>query len=128
MLRIGANIQVATALAINGTATVYTNSFKIGFADNFGAMFLASSVSSTPNLKIELEQGDAPPTIEGSSDANYVVADGVGDVYASLTAITVKRRGISPVPSMYGRYKITGNTGNPTDTLINIKNFMQDGV
>lgn len=126
MLRIGANYKVASSLAIASTAVVYTDSFRIGFADVFGASFLATSASSTPDLKIELEQGDNPPTTEGSSDANYVVGDGVGDIYTNLTSEATKRKAIVPVPSAYARYKITGNAGNPSDTVITIINFMQE--
>lgn len=125
-MRIGANYKIASAVAIASTATVYTNSFRIGFADVFGASFLASSASSTPDLKIELEQGDNVPTSEGSSDTNYVVADGVGDIYTNLTSEVTKRKAIVPVPSQYGRFKITGNASNPADTVITINLFLQE--
>lgn len=126
MLRKGFNTKVADAVAIASQAVVYTNAFRLQFSDTFGASFLANSASSTPDLKIELEQGDNLPTTEGSSDANYVVGDGVGDIYTNLIAETTKRRAISPVPSMYGRFKITGNAGNVADTVLTIILFMQE--
>ena len=127
-IKAGFNSKVANALAIASQAVVYSNSFRMSFGESFGASFLATSASSVPDLKIELEQGDNPPTTEGSSDSNYVVADGVAPLYANLTVETTKRRAISPVPSAYGRYKITGGASNPSDTVIDIINFQQEMI
>ena len=126
--RNGANYKVASALAVASTAVVYSNSFKIKFADVFGLWILATSATSTPNLLIQLEQSYAPPATEGSADANYVIGDGVADIYSALNDEVSHVKSISPIPSEYARFKITGNSGNPSDTVIDIIVNLQEMI
>lgn len=118
------NIKVVDDLTVNGTNVYYSKSFEIGFAAHFGLWSQVTSVLGTPNLKIELEHSYVKPTTEGSSDSNYVVPEGYGDIYSSLTSELVKVKSFSPVPMKYARFKITGNSGNQTDSILNLVVFI----
>lgn len=124
----GANFKICSSLAVASTATVYSNSFLMRWTENFGIWVLASSVSGTPSLRIQLEESYIAPATEGSSDTNYVVGDGVSDVYSNLNDEIAHIKSLSPVPSQYGRYKITGLASNPADTVITIINFQQEPI
>jgi hypothetical protein len=111
----------ATSIAIASTAVVYTQSFKLAWGEYFGLRYQAISAGGTPDLKIELQQGDVPPTTEGAADAEYVEAENMSDIETNLTTEIVHRKSISPPPSVYARFKITGNAANPADTVFNAK-------
>ena len=113
----------ATDIAIASTATVYTKAFKISFGDYFSLDYKASSTSGTPDVKIELEEsiGANLPATEGSADSNYVEPESMSDIEANLTTETWHKKAITPVVGIYARLKITGNVGNPADTIVNAK-------
>lgn len=124
----GVNVKVCDSLAIASQATVYSNSFLTRFAENFGIFVLALSASSVPKIQIQLEQSYTPPATEGSADSNYVVGDGVQDVYTALNDEIAHVKSLNPVPMQYSRYKITGLATNPSDTLLTIINFHQEKI
>lgn len=110
-------------------ATVYTRSFPMFLAQFFGIWVKATSGTGTPNVKIELEEGWSEPTTEGSAEtALFVEPDGFDDIFNPINDQLAHIKTIAPVPMAYGRYKITGLTGNPADTTLSIKNFMQEGA
>lgn len=128
MILNGANYKVCDSLAVASTATVYSNSFPMRWIEYFGVWLQATSASGTPVLKIQLEESYTVPATEGSSDANYVIGDGVADIYSNLNDEIAHIKTVSPVPQQYGRYKITGLTGNPADTVITVINFQQEPI
>jgi hypothetical protein len=124
----GANYKICSSLAIASTATVYSNSFLMRWVENFGVWILASSVSGAPSLQIQLQESYTSPATEGSADTNYVIGDGVADVYSVLNDELAHVKTLSPVPMQYGRYKIVGLASNPADTVITIVNFQQEPI
>lgn len=122
----GANFKICDAVAVASTAVVYSNSFPMRWVENFGVWIQATSALSTPSIKIELQESYVPPATEGNSDTNYVVGDGVADVYSNLNDENAHIKTLSPVPMQYGRYKITGLSANPADTVVTIVNFQQE--
>lgn len=116
-------------IPVAGEVTVYTMSFPLGLASFFGIWCRGLSTTGTPNLKIELEQSYKLPTKEGSAETtSYVEPDGFDDVFSAINDEFAHIKTITPVPMTYGRYKITGLTGNPADTTIQIENFLQEDV
>lgn len=124
----GANFKICDSLAVASQGVVYSNSFLMRWVENFGIWVQATSVLSTPSLKIELQESYVPPTTEGSADTSYVVGDGVADVYTNLNDENAHVKSLSPVPMQYGRYKITGLAANPADTIITLVNFQQEMI
>jgi hypothetical protein len=116
-------------IPVAGEVTVYTRSFKMSFATFFGIWVKSLSTAGTPNIKVELEESYTTPTTEGSAETDlYVEPDGFDDIFSEINDALAHIKTISPVPMTYGRYKITGLTGNPADTVVYIKNFLQEQV
>ena len=123
---------VCNAVAINGAATVYSNSFKMGHIKNLTAMALAGT-ATTPAIKVQLEVswqllsvGGATNYNEGASSIYYVVPDAFPDVFSDIVDKTYHAKGVYPPYAVYGRYKITGLSGNPSDAVITIYNMIQE--
>jgi hypothetical protein len=113
-------------ILVNGTGVVYTKSFKLGNGQYFGMAARAASVIGTGAVKIELEESPLLPTTEGAAETTrFVEPEGFSDII-DIADELMHVKTITPVPMMYGRYKITGAGGNPTDTIVNIWNFIQE--
>jgi len=116
-----------TDIAVAGTATVYTKSFRFGQSEYYSSVLKASS-SGTINLKIELEISNTKPATEGAADDNYAVGENMSDVMSALTDSTIHFAEIQSVTAKYARFKVTGLTGNDSSTTINLKFGRQDEV
>lgn len=112
----------AGTITTPSTAVTYSHSFKLKYGQVFGIWLKAvNGASQNANLKIQLEQGRAEPTTEGSADSNWVIADGVADIYTNLNDGATQLahiKTVSPVPMKYGRLKITGLGSNPADSTL----------
>lgn len=102
--------QSAT-IAIAGETTVYTDSFSLKNGVEFALHYKAAS-SGNIKLTIQLEQGYARPTTEGSSDSSWAIPEGAADIHTALAdanqhiiALTGTK---GPAALPYGRFKITG--------------------
>lgn len=124
----GANVKVCNAVVVASQGTVYSYSFLMKFAESFGVWLQATSVVGTPSIRIQLEESAYPPATEQSADTNYVVPDGQADVYSNLNDEVVHVKAFSPQPAKYGRYKITGLSGNPADSILTVVNFHQEMI
>ena len=114
-------------IPVAGETTVYSRSFRLSMATFFGIWLKATSVIGTPNIKIELEEGPVVPTTEGSAETTlFVEPDGFDDIFSAINDELAHIKTISPVPMAYGRLKITGLSGNPADTLLSAKLFLQE--
>lgn len=130
MLMPGATPVVTAAesanIAVAETATVYTKSFKLGLGQYFGIAARAVSVTGTAAVKIELEESPLLPTTEGAAEpTRFVEPDGFSDIM-DISDELMHIKTVTPIPMMYGRYKITGAGDNPADTVVNIWNFIQE--
>lgn len=126
MILRGASLLLCNSFACGSTSTYYSNSFEMGFAQVFGIWLKGASASSTPNLQIQFEQSYQRPTTEGSSDTSWIIGDGVPDIYTTLNDEIAHIKSVACVPSQYGRLKIIGNTGNPSDSLLTAVIFIQE--
>ena len=115
-------------ITVPSTTTVHSMSFSLKYGQAFGIWLQAGNGSGTANMKIQLEQGTKPPTTEGSSDATWVIGDGVADIYSNLNDTTAHIKTVSPVPMKYGRLKITGLGSNPANATLVAKLFQQELV
>lgn len=109
-------------IAVATTGTVYTHSFRIDRGEYGAISYYANSVNGSVDITIEVEQGHARPTTEGSSDAGYVEPVNFSDVVTNLTTeATWYHKVYSFAPLTYARLKITGSGSNNADTIVNIK-------
>lgn len=117
-------------ITIASQATVYSYSFGLKHGQAFGIWLQATSPGSlgTPKLQIQLEQAYRGPTTEGNSDTNYVIGDGVADIYSALNDTIAHVKTVSPVPMRRARLKITGLATNPSDTTLTAYLFQQELV
>ena len=91
-------------LACPDNGTYYTHTFVLTHQRFFGCE-LKFSTDTDVNVKVELEQGNERPAVQGSYSANYVVA---ADTIATITDENVHLCPVAPVVAIYGRLKITG--------------------
>jgi hypothetical protein len=102
-----------TELAVASTGTVYSRSFPLPKNRSFGLEILFDS-PGVVDVKVELEEGNAPPDTEGSADADEWA---VGDVISTgITNETPNFLEVSPVVAGYGRIKMTGQGSNDAGT------------
>ena len=121
------NSSDSKTIAIASTATVYTKSFKFPYGGSFGISAKATS-SGTINLQIELEESWKEPVNEGVADVYYVVPDGISDIWSAITDSNQHHKAISPVVMRYGRFKITGLTGNDAATTVQMQLHYQEDL
>ena len=114
-------------MAIASAATIYSKSWERGSSEYFSLDYIATS-SGTVGLKIELEQGNTKPSTEGSSDADWVVAENAQDIESDLSDEVQHFKKLSPVVSKYGRLKITGSGSNHSSTTLRAKLARQEEI
>lgn len=99
-------------------SVVYGHSFPMPDEALFGWEVLFSS-DGTVNVMVELEQANVRPSSEGSADTNFVVPDSItSEMFSAVTDELVHLTTYSPVPSKYGRLKLTALSGNATTTKL----------
>lgn len=114
-----------TPIAVASNGTVYTKAFSLRQGLYFGVKAILSSTGS-PSVQVQFQQSDVLPATEGAADADWVIPDGMPDVWANLNDKVNHIKALSPVPMTYGRFKLTGLGANPADTTIDIRVFQQD--
>lgn len=114
-----------TPMAVPGEVTYYTRAVNVSKGYAFGIKFKALSATGTPTLKLEIEESDVLPTTEGSADTNFVVPDSASDLISNLNDEVWHVRVFPLVPMTYARLKITGLSGNPADTTLEARAFIQ---
>jgi hypothetical protein len=117
--------QAHTNIAVNGVTTVYSNSFKL----NRGMLFgweVAMTSSGVVAVTIELEQGNQPPTTEGSADGSWVIpqgkatTNGLFPTGVVIAAATTYITAYAPVATILGRLKISGTGSNDATTVLSL--------
>lgn len=112
-------VRLCSALTVAGaSATVWTNSADIRDAIFFGIVVKFTS-SGSPNVQIDMEQGNAVPTTEGATDASWIIPDGVSAI-ATVTDTNLHEFALSPKVMRYLRIKLSAQSGNPTATTVAI--------
>lgn len=117
--------QAHTGIAVAGTATVWSNSFKLNRGMTFG-WEVAFTSSGVVAVTIELEQANQPPTTEGAADGSWVIPVGKGTTNGMfptgtiIAAATTYIAAYSPVATILGRLKITGTGANDASTVLSL--------
>lgn len=116
----------ATAITVPSLTTVYSRSFRLNYGQAFGIWLQAGNGSGAANMKIQLEQSRVAPAVQGASDANYVIGEGVADIFTNLNDASAHVKTVQPVPMKYARLKITGLGSNPADATLTAWIFIQE--
>jgi len=116
-----------TELAVANTDTAYSYSFPSRPGKSFGLLLKFSVSSGSPNVKVEVEQGQDRPGTEGSADTNNFAvgqsADCVIDSGANTTGLRFYP--FPPIVAPYQRLKFTGLTGNAASTKVAIAKIFE---
>jgi hypothetical protein len=117
-------------LAPVSLTTTYSQHKDSKYLNAMGVWLMATSPGSiaTPNLKIQVEQSYIAPTTEGTADANWVIGDGVPDVYTNLNDSIAHIKTLALVPMKKYRLKVTGLGSNPPDCQLLCVLFQQELV
>lgn len=114
-------------VAVEGTGTIWGSSIDLRQAHYTALRILATSSAGTPNLLVQWEVGPSRPSVEGSSDTNYVIPDNMTDPYTALSTETTKYIQFFSPPTRYGRLRITGNASNNADTGVVLAQIIIQG-
>ena len=112
--------KVFVNTTINATGVYYSDAIPLRkrFGD-IGLFYKAISATSTPDIKIEYQVSP------DADENNFTVPDGASPIETNLIAETIKIKFIEMYPMRYVRFKITGNAGNPVDTVLNLSVFVK---
>ena len=118
--------DLVEAIAVSGTAIIYTKALRIPYGINFGISAKAAS-SGTIDLKVEIQQSFKVPNPEGIADAHWSTpTDITSPIFSSITSATIAQKALNVDPFVYCRFKITGQGSNDTSTTLNIWVSMQE--
>ena len=117
--KITAAHDIVKDVTISGTATHTSPGLNLEHATKVSVWYRATSATA-PNIRIfyQTSYNDVP--------ANYTRPTDVPDIVTSLTNSEVHMRDISPPVSSHIRIVVSGNTGNPADTVANVKIIIQE--
>jgi len=105
------------ALAIANDAVVYSESWVL-IRRNFFGVEVQFSSDTDVNVKIELEQSNVRPEVQGSFSSNFVV--GI-DPIGTVTDENVNIFPVAPIVSVYARFKLTGlNVGSASNSATTV--------
>lgn len=107
-----------SSIAVASTGVAYGHSFPLFRGVTFGWEVQFAS-SGSVNVKVELEQGNARPATEGSSDTAWAVPDNkTTALFTGVTDTNVHFQAYSPNATAFGRLKYTGISGNDATTTV----------
>ncbi len=115
---IATNSTVIQAYATG--CTVYTTSMDVRDAASFAVSLEATATTlRVPNITVVMEQSFRKPTVEGQADTYWSTTSttAVATAYA-VNSTNWYHQAITVAALPYARFKITGNTGNSTDTTV----------
>lgn len=112
--------RVFNAEAINGTGSATSDGENISPYRYYGLWAKSTSATGTSNVKIEMEQS------WDDTAGNYVEPQGYGDIITTMNDDNPHVFTLAPYPMPFLRIKVTGNTGNPADTVITVYLFVEE--
>lgn len=108
------DVEGATTLAVpSASTTVYGKSFRLCKNHSYGLIYRFTGTTIT--VKVELEEGNQPPTTEGAADTSWAVGHILD---AAVVASAALAKGVDPVVAKYGRLKLTPSGSNHADVLL----------
>lgn len=110
--------QIAVALA-DSVTPAYSNSFPLRRGCIMGWEIQLGG-TGTKAVKVELEQSNVRPAVEGTADVNWVIPDNkvATPLYADITDVLKHQVAYAPNPTGFGRLKFTGLVGNDPSTVV----------
>lgn len=114
--------QLFNDTAVASTAVVTSRILNIQNGGYFGVHYKATSASSAPDLKIEFLMSSTCKT----TSTDFIEPSGASDIETNLTGETWVVKSITPPPMPCFKIQVTGNAGNPADTLLNLRLFIQE--
>lgn len=117
---------------VGGTSTYRSWAFSAKYSSSMGIFILMNSPGNNNcNLKIQMEQSYTGPAIQGAADGNWVIGDGVPDIYNNLndnTTPVAHIKTVSLVPMKNCRLLVTGLGSNGADVTLLAVLFIQELV
>jgi len=121
---------VVTGLAVNGATTVWSNPFKLMASTTFGCAVLCQG--SSPQIQIQLEESPFDLKLNGyalnATNTLYVIPDAYPDIFSQISDNNwhIPAEPLTPIPMVYGRFKINGLSGNGSGVTVAIALFRQE--
>ena len=114
-------ITIADAVAVNATATAYSDAFLLADGDQFSVEAICTGTS--PELQIDVGYANEDSTTAPAySDFAWVNWNGNAVTLASAFDSKSKAaRSFIPIYGTYGMLKFTGTASNSADTTITVK-------
>jgi hypothetical protein len=106
------------AIPVTSGSVFYTGSFSI--EDGTYAFLYKAASEGNVSVKLELEQGFADPTTEGSADNSWVVPDSAAEFDDDLDDELYHIKAYPPAAAPLARFKITGLEGVDASTQITV--------
>jgi len=124
LVRVG---PIFDATLINGTGSATSSAIDLEFARLEAMQFQASSVSST--AKVKLEYAVSPDNITYSSFDSFtdLISDNTVDFASPLSPEGMNAVAMPNPLSRYVKFKVTGISGNPTDTIVTAYLILREG-
>lgn len=114
-----------TDISVESTGVVITTYFITDDADSYAISYKGASAAGNPRFTVQLQQSSTVPTTDGVAEpASWSTPNDVTDVVTGFagTESVWYHEAFTPVAMKYGRFAITGTTGNhATDTVVNLK-------
>lgn len=111
--------SVAARFTDNQGASVQVNGFLLTPFHHFGVWVQATSATGTANVQLQILQS------YNDTAANYVVPNVGGTIASTINDELPHVYSVSPVPMPRLRFRVTGNTGNPADTVVTLYAWWQ---
>ena len=115
-------ITVADGVAINATATVYSDGFCIADADQF--MLEAICTGTSPHVQIDVGYANEDSTTTPTATASYAWINWNGNAVTLVNDFdskSIASRSLIPIYGTYAMLKFTGTASNSANTTITVK-------
>ena len=113
---------IANAVAVNATATAYSDPFLIADGDQF--MIEAICTGTSPELQIDVGYANEDSTTAPSSSSAYAWVNWSGNAVtlaSTFSSKSIASRSLIPIYGTYGMLKFTGTASNSSDTTVTVK-------
>jgi len=113
------NSSGTASMPVGSTTTLYTESFSLRTTEEMAVMFQATSDTSSPVVSFHLQQSYRRPTTEGSADFAYIITDTIQSSRTDFNWGCATYSTLTQLP--FGRFKIVGESGNTSDTIVQMR-------
>jgi hypothetical protein len=114
--------KLVDAQTVASTGTYSSDAYDQAYGIFSGLWYQCVSASSTPNVQIDWLES---PTTESTEFVAVGTAGGAAPIVTAVTTETAAILSLQPPPMRYGRLRLTGISGNPSDTVCNVYIFSQ---